>query len=294
MIRTTFLPVFLALAFGSFAGPTSAAAATCVVPVVITNGQVADATAVMDNFEAIADCAEAGVTTTGSPSSGEIAVFSGAQTVTGGDLTGDVTTSGDAVTTLAATGVTPGSYTTANITVDSKGRLTFATSGSGGGNNELISTQIADGTSSTITFTNIPQNFRDLVLVMIGQTATSIKDVACYFNGDTNNANYRNATWNRFGTGSVAVPRCTAFTGFGIPAANSANTAVMQILNYSSTAWNKYGMVDGTYEDATNFFRINYDIRWNSSAAINSITIKVSGDNFASGSAFSLYGRGAN
>lgn len=57
-------------------------------------------------LKTISAAAAGTVTTTGSPASGNLTKFSGATSVTSGDLSGDVTTAGDLVATLAATATT--------------------------------------------------------------------------------------------------------------------------------------------------------------------------------------------
>jgi hypothetical protein len=68
----------------------------------------------------------------GSPTSGALAKFSDATSLTSGNLSGDVTTSDTLATTLAASGVVAGTYTNATVTLDAKGRATSASSGASG------------------------------------------------------------------------------------------------------------------------------------------------------------------
>jgi hypothetical protein len=73
----------------------------------INNGQVADATAVMGNSDALKGCADSAVTPTGTPAAGNIAAFFSSGPITSGNLSGDGTTSGTlAVTCTESNGTT--------------------------------------------------------------------------------------------------------------------------------------------------------------------------------------------
>jgi hypothetical protein len=298
--------------------PAARAEAACTIPNQITNGQVADATAVMGNFNAVKDCADSAVKPTGTPAAGNLATFSGSGTVTSGNLTGDCTTSGaTAVTCTKTNGTAFGAFATGTdagqltgtvstsrfnngVNADSshylRGDGTWGTpSGGGGSSANLVAEFVATGTESTVTLSSLSQGYGDLQIVIVGNSSSggANGDLKMYANADTTEAHYRNATWNRFGTAAATYARILSFQGVGVPEANAPTVGRIWIYDYSRTAWKKSASCDAEYQDASNFFRVFYDWFWKDTSAITSLTFTLQNSTFTAGTRIQIYGYGS-
>jgi hypothetical protein len=146
------------------------------------------------------------------------------------------------------------------------------------------------GTDSEIVFANIPNTYRDLILVanyrpnetggemilrLNSDTGTNYFDVFMYGNGSSPASNTLNL--NRF------VP--SAFVG---ESTSTSTEAIFQFMDYSVT--NKHKTVLMRVDTPSNGTKA-ISGRWANTNAINTITFGIqNATNYALGSTFSLYG----
>jgi len=148
---------------------------------------------------------------------------------------------------------------------------------------EKIATTTASGGSTSVTLSSIPATYTDLVLIMAGSNSVT-SDLRMRFNGDTG-SNY--SATAVFGNGSTAASlresnQTSLFGSFGL---NSNN--IINIQNYSNTTTYKTALTRANLP--ANYVIASVQL-WQSTAAINSITLFVTSGSYNAGVTFTLYG----
>jgi hypothetical protein len=169
------------------------------------------------------------------------------------------------------------------------------------GSMEAIASFEVTSATSAISFFNIPQNYTNLEVRIVGKATratTSGSTIFTTVNGDTGATNYRGHylvcdQTNVATSGTLSQDSgYYLFTGLamGASATNQVTTNVMNIFDYANT--NKYKTsrtIFGENNNTTGYTGI-YDCLWMNTAAVSSLSFIILSYTWAIGSKISLYG----
>lgn len=157
---------------------------------------------------------------------------------------------------------------------------------------------VLTGTQASVSFTSIPQGYRNLSLALTarGDTAATGVDMYMQFNADTG-TNYdreyigANTTTAGANGNSATAQAPIAYIAAASSPANDAGSGKITIFNYASTNWNKNATSVSMNNPSTGAVNPNIiGFVWRSTAAITSLLLAPVAGNFVAGSVFSLYG----
>lgn len=166
---------------------------------------------------------------------------------------------------------------------------------------ELIEHRRLDANAASITFSNIPQNYSDLVIrYSLRHTSVAVDPGGFYFNTDTG-TNYSMRLLLGDGSNSGSFLNANYIAEYNnwsaillVPSGATANTfgnIEVHIPNYASTTQHKSVSITGVNENnATGAFQFLSAGIWRSNSAINAITISGSTGQLAQFSSATLYG----
>ena len=158
---------------------------------------------------------------------------------------------------------------------------------------KLASVTVGAGGSATMSFTNIPQNYKDLQLVLSGRGTTSAIDVDVNLSINSSTSNFSWRVVQGSGSSALSASGSTARAGFITAATNTASTfgsTQWYIPNYTSSN-NKSISADVVNErNATAVTMELGAILWSNTTAITSIALTPTAGNFDQYSTATLYG----
>ena len=142
--------------------------------------------------------------------------------------------------------------------------------------------------ASSVTFSSIPQDYRDLVLV-INATANGAADIDVFLNGNTNRTggDYQRVVASGNGSGTFSPSGANSRITYYASVSTTPSNQIVQFLDYSATDKHK------TYLARCNRAGSGTDmtaLRFASTSAITSIELDPDAQTFSTGSTFSLFG----
>jgi hypothetical protein len=163
---------------------------------------------------------------------------------------------------------------------------------------EIIEHRKLDSTAANITFSSIPQNYSDLVILssLRGDSGSGLGNVGVYLtiNGLSTN---RAAKW-LYGSGAGSkgsISISGASIGAVLPVASSTSNTFSNLYiylpNYSGNTNKSFSVDNVAPQNSTDIYELDLSSNlWSSTAPITSLAISVSNGNLVQGSSATLYG----
>jgi len=149
----------------------------------------------------------------------------------------------------------------------------------------LIDSTVLSSAASSVTFSSIPADYRDLVLVVEASTTASGYSTLRANSDSGSNYTYVHMNGNGSGTSS-ATGTASTLNLYPYFYAGNKNLVITQIMDYSATDKHKTALARGNDPTTTGAYAIAS--RWANTAAITSLTLAIA--DWAAGSTFYLYG----
>jgi hypothetical protein len=151
---------------------------------------------------------------------------------------------------------------------------------------EPISTTTISGSStSSVTFSSIPNTYTDLVLIM-GFSLSANDEIDITFNGDTGGSYSRTYMEGNGSTAGSAYG--TGLNAIAILGRGNQMTNIINIMNYANTTTNKTLLA--RFSSPSNIIGAEVGL-WRSTSAITSVTLNLrTSKTYVAGSVLTLYG----
>jgi len=146
-----------------------------------------------------------------------------------------------------------------------------------------LATVTLGSSAATVTFSNIPATYRDLIFIFQGTSTGTVGDIIFRLNGD-GGGNYSRVQTNNAGSGSN-----TGLNGFyPLYFGTGGGNFILNLMDYSATDKHKTALSRGNNPSLG--FVTMMASRWANTAVVTTIALSIdSGASFASGSTFNLY-----
>jgi hypothetical protein len=155
---------------------------------------------------------------------------------------------------------------------------------------EPIATNTLGTATNSVSFTSIPATYTDLVLIINGEgTGGASQDVTFRLNGETASTNYSETVVRGNGSSASSVRYSESYLTAAMAWSAGRNcNHIVQFMNYSNSTTYKTILSRNNYAGGGTDAIVTL---WRATpAAINQITLNISGGNFAVGTSFTIYG----